>query len=248
MTVSCSSLLPWRRAMRTATSIVTLAAAWTVVAHAQIQDFALGETTSPPPYVLFQYSTLTGSGNTVTAVRIPVVTATGSTIYKNMTLQFNVDSAVNLTLASGYPKVVLAPSPIMSSFKVGRYVGPTTILNGEAIINVAGPGVTAGGATEWSLASGAGAAVCTYPGTATWYVGPLASSPLAARLKNAGLTSTAWSYGVGGTGCYPAWAANSLLGFSQVGNTLTIVSFTYNGIDKSEPVDTITYTYMLAPK
>src|SRR6185312_8068869 len=65
MTVSCSSLLPWRRAMRTATSIVTLAAAWTVVAHAQIQDFALGETTSPPPYVLFQYSTLTGSGNTV---------------------------------------------------------------------------------------------------------------------------------------------------------------------------------------
>ncbi|MGH9614526.1 MAG: hypothetical protein ACRD4P_15750 [Bryobacteraceae bacterium] len=225
---------------------MTLAAAWTLVAHAQIQDFAEAETTSPPPYALFQYSTLTGSGNTVTATWVPVVTATGSTIYKNMTLQFNVDLAGNLTIASGYPKVVPAPPPIVSSFRAGRYVGPSTVLSGEAIINVAGPGITAGGATEWSLASAAGASACTYPGTATWYVGPLASSPLAARLKKIGITSTAWSYGVGGDACSGAWRTNTLLGFSQVGNTLTIVSFTYGGVDNPEPLDQITYT--LAPK
>ena len=69
--------------------------------------------------------------------------------------------------------------------------------------------------------------MCTYPSSATWYVGPIANSPLAARLKAAGITSTAWSYGVtGGEACYNNWPDNTLIGLSQTGNKLTIVSFT----------------------
>jgi hypothetical protein len=188
-----------------------------------------------------QYSTLTGSGNNITAVRVPIVTSTG-TIYKNMTLLFNVDSSGNLTIASGYPKFVIPPTPSISGFKAGPYVGPTTLCN-NMIINVAGPGIAPGGATEWTLAAGSGAGACTYPDSATWYVGPIATSPLAARVKAAGITSTAWSYGVGGTPYSGSWYRNSLLGFSQVGKTLTIVSFSTNGtVDHSEPVDQITFT------
>ncbi len=48
-----------------------------------------------------------------------------------------------------------------------------------------------------------------------WYVGPITSNPLYARLKAAGITYTAWSYGVtGGTGCYGPWEADSIIGLS----------------------------------
>lgn len=224
-----------RRAVRLAVFVLASAAACAVVAHAQT-----------PPYALFQYSTLTGSGNTVVATWVPVVTAKG-TIYKDITLLFDVDSAGNLTLAPGYPEVVASPALTVSSFKAGKYVGPSTILNGQATITVSGPGVTSGGATEWSLAAAPGAANCTYPTTFTWYVGSLATNPLAARLKAAGITSTAWYYGVGTGVCYNDWYTNILIGISQVGNTLTIVSFTNNTGDHNEPVDQITYTLVPQP-
>jgi hypothetical protein len=74
-------------------------------------------------------------------------------------------------------------------------------------------------------------------------VGPIANSPLAARLKAAGITSTAWSYGVtGGEACFGTWPDDGLIGLSQTGNKLTIVGFTNNTGDKNEPVDTISYT------
>ncbi len=230
-----------RQAARLSVAALGITACTAVLAYAQMEDTASPEaTTPPPPYVLMQYSTLTGSGNTITAVRVPIVTATG-TIYKNITLLFNVDSSGNLTLASGYPKFIVSAPPIVSGFKAGKYGGPTTLCT-NMFVNVAGPGIAPGGATEWTLAAATGAGGCTYPYSATWYDGSLATSPLAARLKAAGITSTAWSYGVGGTPYSGAWAIDSLLGFSQIGNTLTIVSFTKYGKDYNEPVDQITYT------
>ncbi len=126
------------------------------------------------PYSLFQFSSLIGSGNSITATLVPVVTSTGAIVYKNVTLQFNVDASGNLTLAS----TQIAPSvtPITSSFRPGRYVGPSTIYSGM-VVNVSGPGIASGGATEWTLAAASGTNCSTYPGTATWYVGPLASNP-----------------------------------------------------------------------
>jgi hypothetical protein len=145
---------------------------------------------------LFQYSSLTGSGNTITATQVPVAAASGSTMYVNLSIQFDVDSSGNLTLSPGFPQISPSPSLIVSSFTAGRYTGPSTIYSGGAIVNISGPGVTDGGASQWSSAAAASANQCTYPGTATWYVGPIANSPYVTRLKSAGITSTAWSYGV----------------------------------------------------
>ncbi len=117
------------------------------------------------------------------------------------------------------------------------------MLSGAALITVSGPGVAPGGATEWSLAATTGANGCTYPSSATWYVGPLSSSPLASRLAAAKITSTALSYGViGGEECFYTWPNNALIGLSQTGNKITIVSFTLNGVDYNVPVDQISYT------
>lgn len=221
----------WRRARWLAPIVLALL----VVAHAQ---------TTQPPFALFQQATLTGSGNTINATHIPVVTASGVTVYVNLAMQFNVDANGNLTLSSGFPQVTPFPAPLTSGFVAGKYAGPSTVLNGKALVSVSGPGVTDGGATEWSLSAPTGADPNTQPSSATWYVGPLASSPLAARLKSAGITSTAWSYGVGGSQ-NPGngyWRANTLMGVSQVGNTLTIVSFSNGGGDLNIPTDQITYT------
>lgn len=194
-----------------------------------------------PPYLNLQYSTLTASGNTITISQVPVVLATG-TVLKNVTIQLSVDSNGNISLSSGFPQATLVPAPIVSSFVAGTYLGPESISN--SFITVSGPGTTPGGATEWTLNTPSTSSCYTVPTTATWYVGPIASNPLASRLSAAGITSTVWSYGVtGASSCATQyWANNTLIGVSQVGNTITIVSFTYSGGDHSTPVSQITYT------
>ena len=136
----------------------------------------------------------------------------------------------------------------MSAFKAGTYVGPPTVLGGKATITVSGPSVGPGGVTEYTLVAAAGADQCTYPSAATWYVvgSVLANNPFASRIKSAGITSTLVSYGVGSSQCDTDdydWVQNTLLGFSQVGNTLTISSYTYDGTeDFSTARDSIVYS------
>jgi hypothetical protein len=242
MNVFCKSLNLWsfrRHATRLATLVMIVAAVWVFVAQAQAPT---------PPYAEFQYAALTGSGNTITATQVPVVLASGVTVYENVTMQFNSDANGNLALVPGFPQVIPAPTLLSSSFKAGNYVGPSAVLSGKALIAVSGPGVTNGGSTEWSLNSITGADSCTYPSSATWYVGPISTSPLATRLSAAGITSTAWSYGVGAGQCGNsgtvdgAWFGNTLIGVSQIGNTITIVSLTLYGKDQAVPADQITYT------
>ncbi len=220
--------------------------AWVAPIQAQDMDAGAIEAATTTPYALFQYSTMTGSGNTITIGRVPVVNSSGATNYYDVTIEFTVSSTGTLALASGYPKITASPNLITAGFKAGKYVGPSTVLSGNAIINVSGPGVASGGATEWSLAAASGANAYTYPCSATWYVGTLTSNPLYSRLKAAGITSTAWSYGViGAAGCALEsynWAPDGLIGLSQNGNTITIVSFSYDGTDYSTPRDQITYT------
>jgi hypothetical protein len=221
--------------------------AFAYTASAQTNEFPLAQiepATTGTPYALFQYSTLSGSGNTVTITMVPVVNAAGTIYYKNVTLQFDVST--NGTLTLGSTQVVLAPTPIISAFAAGRYVGPSTIYSGNMIVNVSGPGVASGGVTEWGLSAASGATCYTYPATATWYVGPLADSPLAARVKAAGINTTATTmyFGVASPACFTSnyWDRDTLIGVSQVGNSLTIASFSYNGADYSTIQDQITYT------
>jgi hypothetical protein len=215
--------------------------------------------TQAPPQTLFQYATVTGAGNTMTATRVPVTTHTGKTIYKNVTVRFDVDEDGNLALAADHPQVVDAPDLLVSSFKAGSYVGPGTILAGKTPAFVDGPGALPGGASSWSFSSAPGADSCAYPSSATWYVGPITSNPLAARLAKANITSTAWSYGVA-SGPYDEdrctngaffrnqnWPAGTLVGVSQSGNAITFASFSHTSCkgcsyyDSSAPGDQITY-------
>jgi hypothetical protein len=209
-----------------------------------LTSYAQEPAVASPPYAQFANSTITASVDTIVASWVPVVTATKTT-YQDVTIVFSVDASGNLTVAPGYPKIVPAPSVIVSNFKAGTYVGPSSVFSGNAVVAVSGPGVTKGGATEWSLAAAPGAATCTYPTSATWYVGTLTNNPLyQQRIKPAGITSTAWSYGiVGSYQCGGNWDTKALIGLSQTGNTITIVSFTTpDGITHGAPVDQITYT------
>ncbi|HEY7391146.1 MAG TPA: hypothetical protein VH640_21700 [Bryobacteraceae bacterium] len=212
---------------------------WLGSARAQPADFEALASAASVPYSLFQYATLTGSSNTVTATFVPIVTA-GGTSYANITLAFNVSASGALTIASLQQTPALAP--IVSSFRAGKYCAPVA---STACIVASGPGETSGGTTEWALAQAAGAWGYTYPQSATWYVGPLASSPLAPRLAAAKITSTDYSYGTVGAEYWSengTWLYNTLIGLSQIGNTLTIVSFTKAGLDQNTPVDQITYS------
>lgn len=202
----------------------------------------------PSSYAQFQYATITGTNNVLNVTMLPVVTPKG-TVYKNLTLQVTANAEGGITVESA--TIVPAPTVLATSFKAGTYVGPTTINNGQNKITIAGPGVVPGGTTVWSLTSSSDPNVCTYPASATWYVGSPTSlgNPLYARLKKAGITSTAYSYGSAGNSssstCNPndAWSGGSLIGVSQTGNSITIASFSTLGFaDQSSPKDQITYT------
>jgi hypothetical protein len=223
-----------RRSARFATFITLFAAVWATAAPAQTA-----------PYAIFQDSTLTASGNTITATRVPVVTTGTTTVYENVVIQFDVDSSGHFTIAPGYPQYVRSATPQISNFLPGTYIGPSTVLGGKTSIVVSGPSIGPNGTTEWSLTAPAGADPCTYPSSATWYVGSLATNPEAPRLTSAGITSTAYAYGVGGSQCSTDsndWDQGSLLGFSQTGNAITISSYTYDKVyDQSTPRDQITY-------
>ena len=236
------TLNPWCRAARLTTTFVIVVFASACVARAQSQ----------PPSVMFQNSTLTGSGNTINATRVPVAISSSLTVYVDITMKFDVDSNGNLTVSAGHPQIAPSPTLLTGSFVAGKYVGPSTKFNGKGYITVSGPGVSDGGATAWSFMTSSGADTGTYPVNGTWYVGPIANSPLADRLKKAGITSTAWSYGVSSGGApygssgYGRWSGGTLIGVSQTGNAITIASFesscSPNCPDSSAPQDQVTFT------
>ena len=201
-------------------------------------------TPPPSPGPQLQYAAVTGSGNILTVTRVPVVTTAGSTVFQDVTIQFDFDPLGNLTLSNGFPMVNSSPNFPVSSFQPGKYSGPSNFFGGNGSIILNGPGLIPGGVTAWSIAAAPGADGCTYPYSAAFYTGPVESSPLAPRLKKANITSNAWSYGtIGSAGCFNNWSSNTLIGASQIGNTLTIASFGSRGAnDTNTPVDQVTYT------
>ncbi|MGH7047474.1 MAG: hypothetical protein ACREE2_13920 [Stellaceae bacterium] len=232
-----------RNVSRGARLVSTIAAGIGLSAVFAAQAFAA----TPTPYL--QDSTIVGNGGTITATDVPVETSTGSLVYKDVTIQLNAAANGNLTMAPGYPKVVNAINPILNHFVAGAYTAPPSI-GSKLLVTVNGPGIGAGGTTVWSLAPSNGANCGTYPASATWYTGPIAGNPLAARIKQAGITSSFYSYGL--VGVSPPCAADgdndfaggTLIGVSQVEGSLTIVSFSYGGIDHATPIAEITYTLL----
>ena len=237
-------VLPWIAVAALVVAVVVVPTRHDAV-YARMQEPDLATATTPVDYGEFQYATLTGTTNTINATMVPVVTGTTMT-YKDITIQVAVSSKGVVTYV-GEPAVVNSAVIQAANFKAGTYVGPSTLYSGKLLITVSGPGVAPGGATEWSLASAPGADGCTYPATATWYVGPPTSpsNPLYARLKKAGITSTAYQYGVMGQGgCGPSnlWDRGALLGLSQSGKAITIQTYSAFGTtDYNTSQDQITY-------
>jgi hypothetical protein len=229
-------------------ALFTLAA---VTAQAQnyAESAASSSTSTTAPYAEVQYSTLSGTTNVINLTMVPVVLANGSIAYKNLTVPLDVteNAAGVVTITAGSVTSVAVSNPPASSFKAGTYYGPgssASIL--DQVFVLSGPGTTDGGATEWSVAVSPTAKQCTNPSSATFYVGSLSSNPLYSRLKAAGITSTAYSYGIiGATNCGGGWwSPGGIVGFAQTGNDITIVSFSYVGTtDHATPGAQITYTY-----
>ena len=192
---------------------------------------------TPVPTVYLQNATVTASGNTVTVTRVPIQTSTGAIIYKDITTAYAVDKNGNLTIESGYPEIVASATLLNSNFKAGVYTAPYN--NGTCTVTVGGPGVGAAGATAWSASLN----WCPF-NSATWYTGTLTANPEYARLTKAGITSTAYAYGIlSGGGWNNNWSNGSLTGVAQTGNNLTFSSFSYNGNqDYSTPTNNFTVT------
>jgi len=239
-----------RRVAPLAVFAIVLSTAWVVFAHAQTLGTASSQPPTATPEALFQDSTLTATTSTINGTFLPVVTSTGKIIYDDIVIQFDVADDGTLTVSAGYPKVTPSPIPINNHFKAGNYIGPD---DSTEFITVTGPGVTYGGATEWSIAPTAGYFGCLLPYNASWYdVGKdIKSNPLYTRLEKAGIKSTQYyQFGTGSArvngGCQGTyWQTNSLLGFAQTsGTTLVIYTFSANGDqDQNTPLDMKTYTY-----
>jgi hypothetical protein len=122
------------------------------------------------------------------------------------------------------------------------------LFDGKGLIAVSGPAVTDAGATMWSLAAAPGTDPGLYIASISWYVGPIANNPFATRINAAGITSTAYSYGIltGGPDCEQPWCSGSsgnLVGLSQTGNILSIATFSTNGVnDRTSPYGLLTFT------
>jgi hypothetical protein len=236
----CKTLYSARRAALLAMFALTLTATWTLVARAGGRDESTPPPALTPPYALFQNATITGSGNSINVTQLPVVTKNGTAnmvTYDNVTIQLDVAADGTLTVSSGYPQITPAARNIVSAFRAGTYDAPAS----TNPITVSGPATTTGGATEWSIA--AQTSSCQDVTSAAWYVGPLTSSPYYARVKAAGTPLSGFSYGVGSGSCAGGdWGNNSLMGFAQVGNQLTIFSFTVNSVDQAEPVAQVSYS------
>jgi len=204
-----------------------------------------------PVNAQFQYGTLTATTNSISATYVPITTASGTLTYENLTIPFSLylDSQGNVQAEAETITSVPAPLPMTDGFVAGNYYGPGSTT--AQLITLSGPGVTLNGATEWTVSATPGYTGCPYPFSASFYVGPLEDNPNYPNIESAGITSTAFSYGVeGNQPCSPdntyIWRTGSILGFSQTGNTLTIVSFDDNGNGDS-PTDTIPYTLIIPP-
>jgi len=173
-----------------------------------------------------QDATITGNGGTITISRLPVHTAHG-TIYRDVTIQLSVDEAGNVQFATRAPgapvtapvrpALVQAPSlpPKPQHFSPGTYEGPDGSLMKLSRDET-------DGTVTWhfsTLHAGSG----TLEG-ASWQEGAIQDNPHALIIRRARITALDYSYGVseGGSG---AFSDGALLGATQTGATLAIVSF-----------------------
>jgi hypothetical protein len=169
--------------------------------------------------VYAQDATISANAATISGQYMPVVTS-GKASYYNFTTTITVD-------ASGAPSAttVFSPSPILlfNGLQAGYYTAGCC-----SNATLSGPGIGPSGTTEWTWAG------TSSPYNAAFYVGPVSSNPLSARIKKARIATRDYSFGLAGGGG-GNFGAGCLLGIAQTGGALTIVSFSNSGCTQDFP-------------
>lgn len=215
-----------------ATVIAALSAtAWPAAA----EDTPAAVPEAGPSAVFSEYATIVGIGDTLTLTRLPIRTAAGKTIYKDVTIELFGDAAGKISFAVSPPVQSVSPKFAVANIRAGTYA------LGSSVIAVTGPAPTGGGAARWTVTG-----TCYFAPSA-FYTGAIATIPDAAlksRLAAAGITNKEYSYGVRGESCDSgAFRDNALLGVQQVDNTLVVASFTSAaGVDQSTPAQFFVFT------
>jgi hypothetical protein len=202
---------------------------------------------SPPAAPRLQDAVIRGSGGTLSITRLPIHTANGI-IYRDVTIELHVDDSGNVTLntdsaghavAGGLPGVlptghVTLSAPASGTIQLAQRPSAPLVLQhftpgtyeaaGSPLVKLAErPPENVHGLPTWSLTT-----IGDADGPlerATWYSGPAALNPVARRLEEAGIDSADYAYGTAAAGGNEMFGGGAIIGVSQQGNTLKIVSF-----------------------
>jgi hypothetical protein len=212
-----------------------------------------------------QDATITAKGGTISISRLPIRTPSG-TIYRDVTIELQVDSTGRVTLATnrvGHVPAAATPPPVAlqavpsgtrpaetDAIELPQRASPPVVFQhftagtytaaDGSLVNLSNRGMDLiNGVPMWTL-SGDGPI-----SSATFYSGPPRLNPRARRLRNAGLTSEAYAYGTSDSGSSDTFGSGALIGVLQTGKTLRVVSF-HQGCctDRNEPVGSVVYTYV----
>jgi hypothetical protein len=192
------------------------------------------------PQAFFETALMNGVGNTVSLLQVPVQTATGKIVYRDVEIVFSVAANGKLKVAS--TAITDSPTIKSGSFVAGTYVNGT---NSAARFVLSGPSIDAGGRTTWSIT---GTSQCAF--TAGWTSGPVSGHPQQQRLKKAAIPYAGYSYGTSGTSaCFPPtfFSQGHLIGAAGSATGLTLFSYTDDDGDHAAPVGQISFTRCTSP-
>lgn len=194
------------------------------------------------PASYLQYSSIVGTGQTLSALRVPVTTSAGKTIYQDVTIGLAVGADGTITYATAEPTVTASPMVLSTTIMPGNYVDTSNSSNG---FTVAGPGIPFGGGYSIYTVFLTTGKSCAVGAPSNIYTGPVAATPLAKRVAAAKINTTGYVFGLAGTELFclsgnPQWPSEGLLGFSETNGAITVTSFstsTSNGtVDHAMPV------------
>jgi hypothetical protein len=199
------------------------------------------------PTIFMESAAISGAGDALKLARVPVQKADGTVIYKDISMLFDVDNSGNVTLQPAFVRITASPTLVVGAFKPGTYNGYVAYYTGNPLrdttFKVGSPGVGSGGRISGSIQR-----ITVYQNdgfNASWTSGAITGHPQQAKLNAAGITSTAYNWGVMGTAgpftISSGWKAGDIIGVIQNGNQLSIVNF---GIDKNADTN---LTFTLCP-
>jgi hypothetical protein len=172
---------------------------------------------------------ISGAGNTVNMSRVPVRTSTGSILYKDIVIKFDVGATGTVALSAGFPTVTSSVALSTGNFRAGNYKDTLGHVYG-----VQGPAALSGGRTKWTLAWVPPAGK-TGSFNLTWATGAVTGHPFEGVLKRYGITASTYSWGLVGqeaTGTagwvnppFGGWATDYAFGAWQTGDQLELHVF-----------------------